>query len=261
MTSQQAVNPPGEKRRDLLRAFYFPVSWLFFVPIFSTLTAFFGSIGICLAYLAPRFNEWPANVWARLSCKVNFTSVTVSGKEHIQTGQTYVIMSNHQSHFDVLALYGHIGILIRWVIKMELKKIPFIGGYTYRMGHMFVDRSNRERALSCLEQGKKRLPPRASIIFFPEGTRSSNGQLRNFKKGGFHLALDMGLPILPVSISGSHKVLPGKSFKLLPGRIKITVHPPVETGKYDKNNIEELVHVTREAVKTALTPWERGEST
>lgn len=261
--SQSAAQPPFEPEGPglpwIIRAVYLPYSWLVFVPYLAITTALWGTTGILLSFISKPLSEKCGDAWAWLCCLVNFTRVTVTGRDNPVKGQSYVIMCNHQSHFDVLCIYGHLRIPFRWVMKEELRQVPFIGQYTSRMGHVFVDRSNRERAIASLERAKGRLSDGMSVIFFPEGTRSRDGRLKEFKKGGFRMALDLGLPILPVSISGTHRILPGRTFRLLPGHARIHIHAPIETSQYSVETRDQLVANTRTAIASGLTPWERGD--
>ena len=168
-------------------------------------------------------------------------------------------MSNHQSHFDILVLYGHWYRQFRWVMKQELRKVPGLGWGCYKCGHIFIDRSDRKKAIESLKSAKPLLEGGISVMFFPEGTRSRDGRMKKFKKGGFMIALDTGLPILSVSISGTGRILPGKTFKLLPGKITITIHPPIDVTQYGEERRDELMADTRKAIASGLTPWERGE--
>jgi 1-acyl-sn-glycerol-3-phosphate acyltransferase len=257
--TDSAVLPPGEERRNVWRVFYAPYAWLIFIPMFGLLTSLLGAIGIAVAKFSTRLSEWAGVAWGRGVCLLNFTPVRVKGREHVQPEQSYVILANHQSHFDIFTVYGHLNIPFRWVMKEELRKAPFIGWYTSAAGHVFVDRSNQEKARASLETAKARLANGLSVFFFPEGTRSLDGRLTPFKKGGFHTALDLGLPILPVSISGTWKVLPCKTFKLLPGNPTITIHPPIDTTRFNLDRMDELVAQARAAIGKGLTDWERNE--
>lgn len=170
------------------------------------------------------------------------------GKERADSTQSYIIMSNHQSHFDVLAFYGHWWRQFRWVMKEELRKVPGLGAGCEAVGHIFVDRSDKAKAVESLKRAQEQLEPGTSIMIFPEGNRSLDGRLSPFKKGGFMMALDMGLPILPVSISGSRKVLPGKTLNLYPGTIRITVHEPIDPMRYGMERRDELMADVRAAI-------------
>jgi len=167
-------------------------------------------------------------------------------------------MSNHQSHFDILAFYGHWGRQFRWVMKEELRKAPGIGWYCSAGGHVFIDRSSREKAIESLKNAGPLLEGGISVVFFPEGTRSDSGRMLPLKKGGFMTALQMGLPILPVTISGSRRVLPNRTLKLLPGKINISIHPPIDTSSYNESSREELMEEVRKVIASGLSAWERG---
>ncbi|MCP4668782.1 MAG: 1-acyl-sn-glycerol-3-phosphate acyltransferase, partial [Deltaproteobacteria bacterium] len=154
--------------------------------------------------------------------------------------------------------YGHWGRQFRWVLKEELRKIPGLGWYCAAGGHIFIDRRSREKAMAGLMAAKPLLDGGISVIIFPEGTRSPDGRIGDFKKGGFIMALDMGLPILPVSISGSHHVLPNKTFKFLPGKIRIHIHEPMDSTAYGPERRDQLVADVRAAIAADLTPLEGG---
>jgi 1-acyl-sn-glycerol-3-phosphate acyltransferase len=186
--------------------------------------------------------------------------VRIRGREHVSPGQSYVIMSNHQSHFDILAFYGHWGRQFRWVMKHELRKVPGLGWGCAAVGHIFIDRSDREKAIASLRDAQKLLEGGVSVMFFPEGTRSRDGRMRAFKKGGFMMALEMGLPILPVTISGSRHVLPGRSMRLLPGYVRIQIHEPIQVAGRSVEDRERLMDEVAAAIRSGLSPWEQGQS-
>jgi 1-acyl-sn-glycerol-3-phosphate acyltransferase len=223
----------------------------------STITL--GCIAVLICPLTPRVAFHCGTLWAWLLCRLAFTRVRVVDKQNARKGQSYIIMSNHQSHFDVLAFYGHWGRQFRWVIKKELRSVPGLGWYCAAGGHIFIDRSSREKSIEILKRARPLLDGGISVVFFPEGTRSRDGRLREFKKGGFMMALDLGLPILPVSISGSRHVLPGRTLQLLPGRIRIAIHKPIDVTQYGPERRDELIADVRKAIASGLTPWERGE--
>ncbi len=259
--SERDVAPKPETGSTTLlkRILYFPYSWLIWIPYLGVSTALFGSVAFVVAHFKPHWAFRIGTAWAWVLCRLNFARIQVEGSENLDTNRSYVIMSNHQSHFDVLTLYGHWAGQFRWVIKQELRKVPFLGPACYKMGHIFIDRSNRERAIASLEAARPQLTNGVSVLFFPEGTRSRDGRLRTFKKGGFVMALDLGLPILPVSVSGTHKILPCKTLKLLPGSATITIQEAIDTTAYSHDDRERLMADVRAAIQKGLTDWERGE--
>jgi 1-acyl-sn-glycerol-3-phosphate acyltransferase len=191
---------------------------------------------------------------------MNFTRVRVMGRERAKKGQSYIIMCNHQSHFDVLAFYGHWGRQFRWVIKEELRRVPGLGWYCSAGGHIFIDRSNRKKAIAGLMSARHLLEGGISVILFPEGTRSPDGKIQDFKKGGFVMAMDLGLPILPVSISGSRCILPGRTLRPLPGRIRIEVQEPVDVTRYAPEDRDLLIAHVKNAIASGLRSVNRGRA-
>jgi 1-acyl-sn-glycerol-3-phosphate acyltransferase len=258
---ETAVNAtePGEKRRRILRWLYFPWTWLVFIPYLAVSTIIFGTLAFLTAMVNKRLGFHWGTVWAWLLCWMNWTWVSVKGRKNIKKGQSYIIMSNHQSHFDILAIYGHWFKQFRWVMKQELRKVPGLGFGCAKIGHIFIDRSDREKAIQSLKAAKPLLEGGISVMFFPEGTRSRDGRMLPFKKGGFMMALDLDLPILPVTIRGSRHVLIGKKLKLLPGYIRIQIHEPIDVSPYGHEKRDQLMEDVRAVIASGMTPWERGE--
>jgi len=249
-----------ERRRLAWALLYLPWSAGVFLPVAVGSMLGLGSLAVLVSLVSPDAAWWVGVSWSRLVCWANLTRVELRGVEHCRPGQSYVYMLNHNSNFDVVAFYGSWRSPFRWVLKEELRKIPGLGWYCAAGGHVFLDRSNHERAVASLAHARERMAREGfSIAFFPEGTRSRLGRLQPFKKGGFVLAQELGLPILPISVSGSNAVLPGKTLRLLPGRIVLTVHPELDTRAYGEDR-ERLMADTRAAIAGGLSPWEQGDS-
>jgi 1-acyl-sn-glycerol-3-phosphate acyltransferase len=181
-------------------------------------------------------------------------AVTVEGRENLDPRRSYVIVSNHQSHYDIFVLYGWLGTDFRWVMKKELRSVPGLGVACARLGHIYIDRSNRQAAMAAIDDAKRSLRPGTSVLFFPEGTRSRDGSLCAFKKGAFHMAIDLGLPILPVTILGTRRILPPDSTDLKPGRARLVFHPPVPVDGRSREDIPDLMAEVRDAVAAPFGP-------
>ncbi|MBN2494569.1 MAG: 1-acyl-sn-glycerol-3-phosphate acyltransferase [Deltaproteobacteria bacterium] len=257
--SAPAESEPGEGARRVLRWLWLPYAWLVFTPFLALSTLTWGVIAVGIAALSPRVAFHCGTIWAWCLCRVNFTWVRVIGRGHARKGQSYIVMSNHQSHFDVLSFYGHWGRQFRWVMKEELRRVPGLGWYCAAGGHVFIDRSDRQKAFASLQAAAPLLAGGISVFFFPEGRRSPDGRMREFKKGGFVMAQQMGLPILPVSISDTRHVLPARSFRLLPGLVTIRIHPPIDPAAYGEDR-DRLMADTRAAIASGLSDWERGQA-
>ncbi len=186
--------------------------------------------------------------WARFMLLMTRVSIEVRGFHKIQRGRSYIIISNHQSEYDILALVTSLGIQFRWIIKQELRKVPLFGYALYASRNIFIDRANPESAVRSIHSGMDRLLPGTSVMFFAEGTRSVDGKIHPFKKGGFVMALEQGFPILPVTVNGSRRVLPKKSLTFTPGTIEVVVGDPIETRGYTKDQMPELMDRTRRVI-------------
>jgi 1-acyl-sn-glycerol-3-phosphate acyltransferase len=203
-------------------------------------------------------------------------AVSVRGREHLTgsqssrggldakgpTARAYVVMSNHQSHYDVPVLYYVLGGRLRMVAKTELFALPVFGRAIREAGMIEVDRKHRARAIASLASAKAKLEAGTHIWIAPEGTRSTTGELLPFKKGGFVLAMDMSAPILPVTIQGTRDVLPSHGMLSRSGiQVHVTIHPPIETKPHaaratsvaeTKAARDALVNEVRLAIASAL---------
>ncbi|MFH0813150.1 MAG: lysophospholipid acyltransferase family protein [Pseudomonadota bacterium] len=181
--------------------------------------------------------------WARLLLLVSGVQVEVEGIDNIRSGQTYIIMANHQSYHDIFVLLT-LPIFIHWMAKKELFKIPVFGWILHWIGAISIDRENKSKASSSIRKTIERIKKGASVLVFPEGTRSPTGDLLPFTEGGFFLAILSRAPILPITINGTHTIMPKGSVRVLPGYVKVFVDPPVETESLtlrDKKFLQEKI--------------------
>ena len=236
----------------LLRIFKF--LWAGFWVFFATIAVFIPIVTVSLLSSTGNLPFILSKVWAWIILKVTWVRLESRGNDNIREGQSYIIISNHQSHFDSLALVIKLGIQFRWIIKKELRKIPFFGFALYKSRNIFIDRSDRQKAVESIRDGMKRLPAGVSVMFFVEGTRSPDGKIHEFKKGGFATAVESGLPILPVTVNGSRKILPKKALVFNPGVIEVVVGKPVATENYTHDNLEELMDKTRNIIVSNFNP-------
>jgi len=233
---------------------YLPWVWLVFLPLMLVLTLFWTSAAWFLGHFHADWAYGCAKPWARMLCLSNFTWVRLRGKENIQPGRAYVVMANHSSHFDILAVAARHPVPHRWVMKEELRRVPFLGAACVKAGCVFINRKNRTDAINSLmsESTSALLERGVSLFIFPEGTRSSDGRLQELKKGGFMVALGLGLPILPMTITGSNRILPPHGLHIAPGVITMTVHRAIESGDYGIEKREELMDAVRQAISSGL---------
>ncbi|MCF6301265.1 MAG: 1-acyl-sn-glycerol-3-phosphate acyltransferase [Proteobacteria bacterium] len=224
----------------------YPVSWLLtiVVAISVTIVSMLGGAKFAGRYIA--------KFWGKLILWITPVRVQLLGIDNIQIGESYVVVSNHQSIYDVLAVYGYLPLDFKWVMKAELRRMPFVGYACYKMGHIFVERKNKKSSARSLNQGVDRLKGGFSVFFFPEGTRVKDQQIINYKKGAYRMAKELNLPILPVTISGSDKVMPSESFQISPGTITITLHPAISIKDVEELSVSELILASRTTIESAL---------
>ncbi|MFH0726352.1 MAG: lysophospholipid acyltransferase family protein [Pseudomonadota bacterium] len=238
----------------VLNCLYPLYRWTIFIPflVVTTLIASLSGPVLCFFVSQGFASKWCGLLWGRLNVYATPASVEVFGRAHFDKNRSYVVVANHQSLFDILVIYGWMGIDLRWVMKKELRKIPFMGFCSEKLGHIIVDRADTQAALSAINAARKKITGGTSVIFFPEGTRSRNGRLGPFKKGAFRFALDLGLPILPVTITGTREILPPDSLNLMPGCAKMIFHPAIETVNYSADQLPELMALAKSAIQVSL---------
>jgi 1-acyl-sn-glycerol-3-phosphate acyltransferase len=191
--------------------------------------------------------------WTWIILKIGGISVTVEGLKRIDSGKPYIFMVNHQSNMDIPALIHALsGFQLRWIAKKELLRVPFFGWAVRASKHIIVDRTDRLTAAKSLQIAKRRLQAGISIVIFPEGTRSTNGKLLPFKKGGFVLATRTNTPVVPVAINGSGAILPVGSWRLTPGMIEVRIGEPLLVDGYGPANLRLLSTQVRRAIETHL---------
>lgn len=240
---------------DPLRWLVLPWTLLVTYPMILVSTAIFGTLAVALSLISKHLGFYAGVYWARSLTWASWVRVRVEGREHLQAGQSYVILSNHQGAYDILALYGFLGREFRWVMKEELRRVPFLGWGCAAIGHIFIDRRNSARAIASLEEAKRHLSGGVSVLLFPEGTRSTDGRLLPFKKGGFAVARQLALPILPVSITGSNEILPKACLFPRPGAVRVRFHAPILPN--DLPETSELMEKVREEIASGLRQDER----
>lgn len=183
-----------------------------------------------------------ARAWARFTLLCANVRVEVRGSGNIVQGPA-IYMPNHVSHFDVFALLGHLNVQFRWTVKKELFSIPLFGLAMRRAGYILVDRMHHDRAMNSMREAAQKIRQGTSIVIFPEGTRSCNGTLQfPFKKGGFHLAVQSGVPIVPITVVGSGDVLPKHGKRVKPGKIVLNIGRPIKPHDHDINSLMEEVY-------------------
>jgi 1-acyl-sn-glycerol-3-phosphate acyltransferase len=195
---------------------------------------------------------YKVGVWgARTALWLAGVRLEVHGFERIPLHQPVVFMANHQSNCDPPALLVVLPPVLV-MVKKEFFRVPIIGRGMVARGFIRVDRRNREQALQAVEKGVEALKAGKSFVVYPEGTRSPDGRLQSFKKGVFVMALKAGAPIIPISVSGSNKIMPKGEFVMRPGVVRITIHEAVATEGYTIEDREIIIERVRQAILSGL---------
>lgn len=219
--------------------------------VFTTVTAILVAGGsICFG---GRFwGYWPAMIWSRLMAWITLVRVTVRGRENVSPRTSYVFVANHQSAYDIFAIYGWLGHNFKWMMKKSLEKIPLVGYACRSAGHIFVDKSSPAAIRSTMTAAERALSGGMSVVVFPEGTRSKTGRVGAFKRGAYMLAVEFGLPVVPVTIDGAYAVMPRGHRLPLPGHITVTIHKPITVGADGRHDLTTLMEQSREAIVSSL---------
>lgn len=233
-----------------------PFHWwrtvFFLIPAISVYTIVLGTLSIGSSLFEKRgyFAHWCARMWSRLILVTTGVTVDIEGLERLTPGRTYVFVSNHQSIYDIPILFWSLPFQLRIIAKQSLGNFPFLGWHLRRTGHMLVDRSRPDRA-RIFKWASHLTSQGLSLIVFPEGTRSRDGRVGRFKGGSFFLALQAGLPVVPLSVVGSRHVMLKGRLATYPGHVTLVVHDPIDTTGMADADPREFGERVREVIAPA----------
>jgi 1-acyl-sn-glycerol-3-phosphate acyltransferase len=196
--------------------------------------------------------------WILAGCGVH---VEATGTENVDRERPQVFMSNHQSVWDIAAIIVAIPVSFRFVAKKEVLALPFVGWAAKGGGHVIVDRGDNAQAVASLKRAAARIRDGTNVIIYPEGTRSESGRMRGFKSGGFHLAIEAGVPVVPVTVSGSHRLTPKRSLRIRSGTVRIHFGKPIATHGLTVEDRYVLKERVREAMVAGFDPALQGPET
>ncbi len=194
---------------------------------------------------------WPAHLWARLFCIMSWVKVSVYGRENISKGTSYVFVANHQGAYDIFAVYGYLGHNFKWMMKKSLERIPLVGYSCRKAGHIYVDNRTPAAIRQTMQDAEKQLAGGMSVVVFPEGSRTFDGKVKAFRRGAYTLAVEFGLPVVPLTIDGAFEVMPRTSWLPRPGHIKLTIHKPIEAPA-EGHELKSLIDQSRSQIISAL---------
>ena len=224
-------------------------------------TGFFAVIVILTSFVSTD-GQTPhkvARIWAKCILAASNIKVTVKGLSNLNRRGSCIYMPNHVSNFDIPVLQAYLPVQFRWLAKAELFKIPVFGYAMKRAGYISIDRFDRKSAIQSLNRTAEIIKSGTSVIIFPEGTRSQNQNIQSFKKGGFILAVDSGVPIIPVIIHGTWTIMQKKQILVKPGNVVLEIKRPINTLNYTRKTKEDLMEKVRNIILESYEKSKKNE--
>ncbi|MBP3511128.1 MAG: 1-acylglycerol-3-phosphate O-acyltransferase [Prevotella sp.] len=225
------------------------------VALISTLvTAIIVIVG-CTVGNGHVWGYYPGRLWSKIMVRIFLLPVKVEGRENLEPGQSYIFVANHQGAFDIFLIYGYLNRNFKWMMKRELRRIPFVGFACQKAHHIFVDKRGPGKVKETYKTARETLSSGMSLVVFPEGARTFDGRMRDFKKGAFMLADELQLPIVPLTINGSFNVMSRmRDFKwVLWHPLSLTIHQPIYPVGEGHENVMATMRQSYDSVKSALT--------
>lgn len=223
------------------------------IIILTILTSITTSIG-CTLGNGHFWGYYPPVIWSTLVLKVLLLPVEVVGRENLTHGESYVFVSNHQGAFDIFLIFGHLRRNFKWMMKRQLRSIPFVGYACEKSHQIFVDKRGPSKIKETYDKARVTLRGGMSVVVFPEGSRTYNGRMGIFKRGAFMLADELQLPVVPLTINGSFDVMPrtSKWYWVHRRKLTLTIHKPIRPVTQGAENISRLMEESYEVIHSGL---------
>lgn len=222
--------------------------WYFYTVVMATLSLLLWPFD-----RSGKMQHWCARWWCRLIAWTIGARIRVQGTENLDPRQNYVYMANHCSLIDIPAMFAYLPYQFRIMAKKELFYVPFMGWHLWTAGNFPVDRSDPRKTAHSLHRVIEGVQAGKSLAVFPEGTRSVDGRLQEFKPGAFKIAMRAGVPVVPVAIRGTHALLPKHSLVPRPGSVEVIIGKPIDTSSFGKDQLRDLMDRTHSDINLALT--------
>jgi 1-acyl-sn-glycerol-3-phosphate acyltransferase len=238
-------------------AFHWWRTVFFLIPAIGLYTIVAGTVSLTSTLfrgsrLAHRCMQW----WSWGILATTGVTVSPSGIERVPPKRSYVFVSNHSSFYDIPVIYWHVPFDMRIIAKASLGAFPFIGWHLRRAGHVLVQRDNP--GASAFAQVKTLMAGGHSLIVFPEGTRSADGNVGRFRSGIFQLAIEAGLPVVPIAVTGTHHVMPKNQLTTSPGHATLEVFDPIETEGLSRDDAKALAKRVEDIIAGAVARTTQG---
>uniref|UniRef100_A0AB33ILF1 Lysophospholipid acyltransferase family protein n=1 Tax=Prevotella sp. GTC17253 TaxID=3236793 RepID=A0AB33ILF1_9BACT len=229
------------------------------ILIATLLTALVTIVG-CFVGDGHFWGYYPGRYWAWLITKILLLPVRVEGREHLEKGQSYIFVSNHQGAFDIFLIYGYLHRNFKWMMKRQLRKLPFVGMACAAAHHIFVDKRGPGKVKETYEKARETLKGGMSVVVFPEGARTFTGHMGSFKRGAFMLADELQLPVVPLTINGAFDVMPRtRDMKwVLWHPLHLTIHRPIMPKGHGVEQERAMMEEAYATVMGGLAPDYQG---
>lgn len=226
------------------------------LTIITSLTVIIG----CFLGNGHFWGYWPGKLWSWAILKVLLIPVKVNGRENLKQGQSYVFVSNHQGAFDIFIIYAYLCRNFKWMMKYQLRKIPFVGAACEAAHFIFVDKRGPSKIRKTYEDARHTLRDGMSVVVFPEGARTFTGHMGVFKRGAFMLADELQLPVVPLTINGSFNVMPrtNKYYHIDRHPMSLTIHAPIYPSAHSPEDITAIMNKSYDVIMADLTPEYQG---
>lgn len=223
------------------------------VALLTLLTTLLTTLG-CILGNGHFWGYYPGKCWSWLTIRILLLPVKVEGREHLDKKQSYVFVSNHQGAFDIFLIYGFLGRNFKWMMKYQLRKMPFIGMACQAAHHIFVDKRGTAKIKQTYLEARQTLKDGMSLVVFPEGARTFTGHMGDFKRGAYMLASDLQLPVVPLTINGSFQVMPRmRDMKWVQWHpLTLTIHEPIPPKEQSPENITATLQESYQVIMKAL---------
>ena len=224
-------------------------------------TIIFCGFGLILSFFDGKkgrmVHSFAAVPWAKVILRACGVDVKVDGLENVDSTVARIYVTNHQSYFDIFALLAHLPVHFKFILKQELMNVPILGFGMRRAGYIGISRNNPREAVKGIKKAVATLKEGASVLIFPEGTRSMDGRLQPFKRGGFHLAMKSGCELVPILLTGSYKIVPKGSLKINRGTFAMKIGKPISVKNYAKKDMDSLMEQVRDAMTLQMKEGRR----
>lgn len=229
------------------------------IALYTLITSLMVIIG-CTLGNGHFWGYYPGKWWAQFIIRILLLPVKVEGRENLVKGQSYVFVANHQGAFDIFLIYGFLSRNFKWMMKRQLRQMPFVGKACESAHHIFVDKRGASKIRETYDRARQTLQGGMSLVVFPEGARSFTGHMGVFKRGAFMLADDIELPVVPLTINGSFDIMPRtRDMKWVVWHpLRLTIHKPILPVGKGTDNIKYLEEESYKVVMSGLEEQYQG---